>query len=410
MHLESKPPVPADLIRTEIARVIPSITTLRRDLHTNPELSFEEHRTSKVIQQHLASLNIPFKAGLAKGTGVVAHLAPTTATAAELPAVALRADIDALPIHEATGTSYASCTAGVMHACGHDGHTAMLLGAATVLSRLPVRPQPITFIFQPAEEHGGGGRVLCEQGVLLGDAGAGIGPHVGRIYGQHGWPSVPLGKVATRSGPLLANAADFYITVRGKQAHGAYPHQGRDSILAAAHIVTALQSIASRNVPPLEAVVVTVGQFHAGTATNIIPETAQLIGTVRTLNQDISAAAKSRLFALAENVAAAFDCRAEIIWDDGYPVTSNNPGLTHRFFEIAKAAIGEARVYELPEPTMGGEDFSFYGQHIPACFFMLGLKPEHATHVPSLHQPDFDFNDDALATGIELLVNLALRG
>lgn len=410
MQIESKPTTSAELVRAQIQSVLKDIVLVRRDLHAHPELAFAEHRTSKVIQAELSRLNIPFKAGLAGGTGIVAHLAPTTASARDVPAVALRADMDALPIHEQTGKAYASCNSGVMHACGHDGHTAMLLGAARVLAQLTHRAQPVTFVFQPAEEHGGGGQVLCKEGIMQGAAGGGIGPPIGRIYGQHGWPSVPLHSVASRKGPMLANTDDFYITVRGVQAHGAYPQQGRDPILAGAHIVTALQSIASRSVGPLDSVVCTVGQFHAGTATNIIPESAQLVGTVRTLSLETKVLVKKRFFEVVEGTAAAFGCKAEIDWQDGYPVTFNDHGLTDSFFDIARSSLGVARVQELAEPTMGGEDFSFYGQHVPACFFMLGLKPAGSGKMPSLHQPDFDFNDDALATGIEMFVNLALRG
>lgn len=410
VQIEPKPTSSIDQTLAQIQAVLGDITKLRRDLHAHPELAFEEHRTSKVIQAELTRLNIPFKAGLARGTGVVAHLAPTAASAKDNPAVALRADIDALPIQEQTKKTYASCTAGIMHACGHDGHTAMLLGAARVLSQLSHRPQPVTFVFQPAEEHGGGGQVLCQEGIMKGSAGGGIGPAIGRIYGQHGWPSVPLHTVASRKGPMLANSDDFYVTVRGVQAHGAYPHQGKDPILAGAQIVTALQSIASRSVGPLDSVVCTVGQFLAGTATNIIPETAQLVGTVRTLSMETKAIVKQRFFEIVEGTAAASGCKAEIDWQDGYPVTFNDHGLTDTFFDIARSTLGASRVQELTEPTMGGEDFSFYGQHVPACFFMLGLKPAGAKQMPSLHQPDFDFNDDALATGIEMFVNLALRG
>ena len=410
VQIEPKPITSIDLIRAQIHAALGDITKLRRDLHSHPELAFEEHRTSKVIQAELTKLNIPFKAGLARGTGVVAHLAPTTAAAKDNPAVALRADIDALPIQEQTKKPYASCTNGVMHACGHDGHTAMLLGAARVLSQLSHRPQPVTFVFQPAEEHGGGGQVLCQEGIMKGSAGGGIGPAIGRIYGQHGWPSVPLHTVASRKGPMLANCDEFYITINGVQAHGAYPHLGRDPILAGAHIIAGLQSIASRSVGPLDSVVCTVGQFHAGTATNIIPQTARLEGTVRTLRAETTILAKERVFEIVENTSKAFGCTAEIDWQDGYPVTFNDFGLTDTFFEIARSTLGTPRVQELSEPTMGGEDFSFYGQHVPACFFMLGLKPAGVTQMPSLHQPDFDFNDDALATGIEMFVNLALRG
>lgn len=392
-------------IRSHIARELASLTALRRDLHAHPELAFAEHRTSQVVQKELAALGIAFKAGLAK-TGVVGYLPSTTGNDAS--SVGLRADMDALPIEEATGKPYSSTCPGVMHACGHDGHTTMLIGAARVLKALSHRPNAVSFVFQPAEENGGGGHVMCQEGVLKGQHGGGIGAPIRCMFGQHGWPAIKLGTVWTTPGPVLANTDDFYITIKGIQAHGAYPHLGRDTIVCGSAIVTALQTIASRNVAPLESVVVTVGQFHAGTATNIIPQTAKLIGTVRTLSAAIKAIAKERLFALVEHTAKAHGCEAEINWVDGYPATINDDALTELFFNLASSAIGNDRVGLLPEPSMGGEDFAFYGQEVPACFFMLGLKPAGIDRPPALHQPDFDFNDEALALGIEMLVVAAV--
>ncbi len=413
MHIEPKPSsassgVSSALlaeIRAHIARELTSLTALRHELHAHPELAFHENRTSKVVQKELAALGIAFKAGLAK-TGVVGYLPSTGGN--NTSSVGLRADMDALPIEEATGKPYSSTCPGVMHACGHDGHTTMLIGAARVLKALSQRPHAVTFVFQPAEENGGGGHVLCEQGVLKGEAGGGIGPRIRCMFGQHGWPSLDVGTVWTKPGAVLANTDDFYITIKGVQAHGAYPHQGRDTIVCGAAIVTALQTIASRNVGPLDSVVVTVGQFLAGTATNIIPQEAKLVGTVRTLSAQTKAIAKERLFGLVEHTAKAHGCEAEINWVDGYPATINDAALTERFVMLAKSAVGEDRVGLLPEPSMGGEDFAFYGQQVPACFFMLGLKPPGAARFPSLHQPDFDFNDNALALGIEMLVLAAV--
>lgn len=415
MHIETKLPYEKaagvspfilNEIRSHIARELPSLTSLRHDLHAHPELAFHENRTSQVVQRELASLGIAFRTGLGKGTGVVGHLASSTGN--DAAAVGLRADMDALPIEESTGKPYSSTCPGVMHACGHDGHTTMLIGAARVLKALSHRPNAVSFIFQPAEENGGGGHVMCDEGVLDGAAGGGIGPRIRCIFGQHGWPSLNLGTVWTKPGAVLANTDDFYITLHGTQAHGAYPHQGRDPIVTGAAIVTALQTIASRSIGPLDSVVVTVGEFHAGTATNIIPQTARLIGTVRTLSAQTKAIAKERFFALVEGVAQAHGCRAEIQWVDGYPATINDAALTERFMTLAKAAVGNDRVGLLPEPSMGGEDFAFYGQRIPGCFFMLGLKPAALDRYPSLHQPDFDFNDHALALGIEMLVLAAV--
>jgi amidohydrolase len=393
-------------MKSLIQAELPSLITLRHDLHTHPELSYHEHRTSQVVQRELAALNIDFKPNLARGTGVLGYLPATQSTSHA--AVALRADMDALPIEEKTGKPYASCTKGVMHACGHDGHTAILIGAARVLSKLP-RPRPVAFIFQPAEEGGGGADVMCQEGALAGEAAGGLGVPVDTIFGLHGWPTFELGKVASKPGPLLAATDDFVVTVRGTGSHGAYPHQGRDPILASAHIITALQSIVARNVSPIDSVVVTVGAINAGTADNIIPDSVKFIGTVRTLSRHTRALAKSRFYELVENTARAMGCQAEIHWREGYPVTSNDPAATDRFFEIARATLGEDRVETIEAPTMGGEDFSYYGNHAKACFFLLGLKPKGATHVPTLHQPDFDFNDDALATGIEMMCALATR-
>ncbi|MCC6676267.1 MAG: amidohydrolase [Phycisphaerales bacterium] len=393
-------------LKALIEAELPDLIRIRRDLHRHPELSFQEHRTSRFIQEELTRLGIAFKAGLGRGTGIVAHLPASDPADSTRPAVALRADMDALPIDERTGRPYASGTPGVMHACGHDGHTTILLGAARILSKVR-RPCPVTLIFQPAEENGGGGQVMCDEGVLLGDRGAGLGPAIGRIFGLHGWPQLPLGHVATRAGAIMAATDDFELTIRGTQTHGAYPHLGFDSILASAHIITALQSIAARNVGPLESIVVTVGQIEGGTANNIIPESVRMIGTIRTLNDQVKARARERFFAVVEQTAAALGCRAEIDWQPGYPVTSNDPALTDQFFDIARQALGRASVFNLEQPTMGGEDFAFYGKCIPSCFFFMGLKPAGASDYPSLHQPEFDFNDDALAIGIDLFCRVA---
>ena len=390
-----------------IAEIMPSITAVRHDLHKHPELSFQEERTSAVVQRELKAAGIAFKAGIA-GTGVVAYLPATEIEGSMRPSVGLRADMDALPIVEASGKEYASCTSGVMHACGHDGHTSILLGAAKILAKVH-RPRPVTFIFQPAEESGGGGEKMVEAGVLGGTETGGIGNAVGVIFGLHGWPQVPLGTVATKPGALLASVDDFDVTMVGTQAHGAYPHLGNDAIVAASHAIVALQSIVARNVSPLESAVLTVGAIHSGTADNIIPRDATFIGTVRTLTPSLRKMMKERFYAVVENVAKGLGCEARIKWLDSYPVTVNDPIATDVFFSIAKRALGAERVERVDSPSMGGEDFSYYCKQIPACFFMLGLRPPGLSAYPSLHQPEFDFNDDALPTGIELFCRLALE-
>jgi amidohydrolase len=398
--------MPNDTLRSLIAAELPALRAIRHELHQHPELCFEEKYTSGVVQRELSAYGIAFKAGLGKGTGVVAHLPATVAAGKNLPSAAFRADMDALPIIEQTGKPYASLTRGVMHACGHDGHTTMLLGAARVLSKMQ-RPRPVTFVFQPAEEGGGGADVMCREGALAGEGKGGIGAPVGEIFGLHGWPTVEVGTVASRPGPILAATDDFTVTVRGTQSHGAYPHYGHDPIVASAHIITALQTITSRNVGPLDSVVVTIGALNAGTATNIIPQEAVFIGTVRTLRAPTRVLAKERFFAIVQGTARALGCEATIDWHEGYPVTANDPAATERFFGVARRALGAERVAVVPDATMGGEDFSYYGHHVPACFFFLGLRPKGHETYPTLHQPDFDFNDDALPVGVEVFCELA---
>lgn len=396
-------------LKDVIASDIPELIAFRHDLHRHPELSYEEHRTAGRVCEKLDRLGIAYRAGVA-GTGVVAHLPAAGGKGDAGEAVALRADMDALPIREETGRSYASETPGVMHACGHDGHTAILLGAARALSRLERRPNPVTFVFQPAEEGGAGGLRMCEEGCLLGEDGGGLGPRVGRIFGLHGWPDIGVGKVATRAGALLAATDDFLVRVRGTGGHAAYPHAGTDPVVAAAQVITALQTVASRNVGPTDAVVVTVGSVRGGVANNVIPTEVELSGTVRTLRPETRRLARERFYALVEGTASALGCHAEIEWEDGYPVTLNDAGLTEHFFGVAREALGAERVEEVEHPSMGGEDFSYYGRHVPACFFLLGLLPpgEDARSAPRLHQPRFDFNDEAIETGVELMCRLAL--
>ncbi|MEO1512914.1 MAG: amidohydrolase, partial [Planctomycetota bacterium] len=353
----------------------------------------------------LSALGIEHKAGYAKGTGVVAHLPATNGSDADT--VALRTDIDALPIAERTGKPYASTNDGTMHACGHDGHTAILLGAARVLSKVE-RPRPVTLIFQPAEENGGGGELMVDEGALAGASAGGVGRPVTRIFGLHGWPEMPLGTVASRPGPLLAATDDFEVTIKGVQAHAAWPHAGRDPIVAASAIITALQTITSRGTAPTDAVVCTVGAIHGGTADNIIPESVEFIGTIRTLSDENRANAERRLREIVEHTARAHGCEAEITWKPGYPVTRNDEALAERWFGLAREALGEGRVFTVPNAFMGGEDFSYYGRAVPACFFLLGLRPGgHDGPVPQLHQPEFDFNDDSLGLGVEMMVRLA---
>lgn len=388
------------------------LTRIRRDLHAHPEVRFEEHRTGRLVQAELARLGIAFVADLGgetpgAGTGVLAHLPATVPNPG--PCIGLRADMDALPITERTGAAWASTTPGTMHACGHDGHTTILLGAARVLAATEHRPNPVTFVFQPAEEGGGGGALMCRDGALTGGPDGTLGTPVSRMYGLHGWPTLPFGVIGTRPGPLLAATDELRVTVRGRQAHAAYPHLGADPIVAGAHIVAAAQTLASRTVSPLDSIVVTFGTFHAGTTNNVIPETALLTGTLRTLRAETRALAKARLRELVGAAARALGCEAELEIEEGYPVTLNDPTEAARVLEVAREAGFARGAVEMPEPTMGGEDFSYYANRVPSCFYLLGLRPEDADQMPQLHQPEFDFPDAAIGAGVEMMCRLALR-
>ncbi len=400
-------------IRSRVQAELDGLVELRHALHRTPELSDRERETSARVVRELAALGIEHKPGFAifegePGTGVLAHLPATTPE--QGPSVALRADMDALPIHENTGKPYASANPGVMHACGHDGHTTILLGAARVLAGLEHRPNPVTFVFQPAEEGGAGGERMRDEGALKGAGAGGLGTPVERIYGLHGWPGIELGTIATAPGPLLAATDDIRITVEGVQGHAAYPHLAADPVVASAHVVAALQTIASRRVSPLQSVVVTIGSIHGGSANNVIPREVQLIGTVRTLDAQVRETAKRELFRAVERTAEAHGCTARIDWHEGYPVTHNDPAETERVAAIARDVVGAPNVRTDQEPSMGGEDFSYYGQHVPACFYLLGLCPagEDPAAQPQLHQAEFDFNDGAIGTGVEMMVRLAI--
>ncbi len=379
---------------------LPAATELRHRLHTIPELSYEEHQTAAFIRAELQRLGVPFTAGVAGAPTATIALAGDPAK----PCVALRADIDALPVTEETGVPYASRQPGLMHACGHDGHTAALLGTAAILQELVSQlPVCVKLVFQPAEETGGGAERLVQAGVLDGR----VGPRVQGIFGLHGWPTLPLGTVSTRPGPLLAATDTFAVTFVGRGCHGAYPHLGKDPIVAACEAVLNLQQCVSRELDPLEPGLVTVGTIQAGTAVNIIPDTARISGTVRSLAKEPRRLLRQAIERRCSHVASAQGCKAELEWNEGYPATINDPGMAEYVAVTARDALGGERFIPAARPSMGGEDFAYYLEKVPGCFFLLGVCPPGQTAHPSLHTSCYDFPDAALETGIRMFTALA---
>ncbi len=409
------PTITSNSIVSLINEHLQTVVAIRRDLHAHPQILFTEEYASKLVQDELTQLGIAFRANMGgqepgTGTGVVAHLPATTNNPGQC--IGLRADMDALPITELNTFDYKSTHDGQMHACGHDGHTAILLGVARVLSDLKNRPNPVTLVFQPAEEGGGGAEKMIRDGALLGDPQSepytGLGPPITRMYGLHGWPDLPLGTIATKPGPLLAATDTFDITITGTQGHAAYPHLCNDPIVVSAAIISAAQTLVSRTTSPTDSLVLTFGAIHAGTAYNIIPESATLKGTIRTLNMDTRATTKARFFELVESTAKAMGCCAQITWNDGYPVTNNDATEADRVMQISQQATLTTGFELVQEPSMGGEDFSYYCLEVPACFYLIGLNESETEPYPGLHTPTFDFNDKAIGIGMEMMCLLAL--
>ncbi len=368
-------------------------TAWRRDLHAHPEIAFEEHRTARLVAEKLESFGIEVHPGLAR-TGVVGRLTAGTGHRA----IGLRADMDALPITEKNDFAHKSRHDGCMHACGHDGHTTMLLGAARHLAETRDFDGTVTFIFQPAEEHEGGGRLMVEQGLFERFP-------VEAVYGMHNMPGQPAGTFAMRPGAIMAACDTFEVTVTGRGSHAAMPHQGIDPIVVAAHIVGALQGIVSRGTDPLEALVVSVTQIHAGTNWNAIPDEAVLRGTTRCLRPEIQDGLEATIRRIAEGVAAAHDAGVEVRYEYGYPPTVNSAAETEIAAAAAVEAVGEANVERNANPTMGAEDFAFMLRERPGCYVFLGNGPGEGGCL--LHNARYDFNDEILPVGASYWVHLA---
>ncbi|MFI5381073.1 MAG: M20 family metallopeptidase [Tepidisphaerales bacterium] len=385
-----------------IHRVLPAVVELRHRLHRIPEVQYEEFKTAEVIRQELERLGIPFVAGVPDApTATIAWLGDPAK-----PCIALRADIDALPITENTGLEYASTHPGKMHACGHDGHAAGLVGVAGILKSMQDRlPVCVKLIWQPAEEGGAGASRMIAGGVLDGR----LGPRVHAIFGLHGWPALKVGTVATRPGPILAGQDTFEVKITGRGCHGAFPHFGHDPIAAAAECVGSLQHIVSREIDPTDSAVVTVAIFHAGTASNVIPDVATFSGTARSLNNATREQLRRAIDRRARGVAAAHECTSSFTWSEGYPPTVNDPAMADYVAEVARATLGADRFVPVGKPSMGAEDFSFYLEKVPGCFFMVGVQPADAASHPSLHSDRFNFTDAALPTAMGMFLELVLR-
>jgi amidohydrolase len=381
--------------------LLPQITQLRHRLHAIPELSDEEYKTAALIREELTRACIPFTTG---GPEV-----PTTTVALigdpARPCVALRADIDALPVEEQTAASYASVHPGRMHACGHDGHAAILLGTALLLRHCAAElPVCVKLIWQPAEEIGGGARRLVRAGVLDGR----WGPPVRAIFGLHGWPTLPMGTVSTKPGPLFAATDSFAATFVGRGCHGAFPHRGRDPIVAACEVVLNLQQCVSRELDPAEPGLVTVGTVHGGSAVNIIPNSARITGTVRTLTAEPRRLFRESIERRCAGIASAQGCRLEFEWTEGYPATTNDAAMAEYCAVAAKQALGADRIVAVARPSMAGEDFAFYLEKVPGCFFLLGVCPAGQDSYHSLHSSRYDFPDAALEAGIRIFLSLVV--
>ena len=368
-----------------IAKLKKDMTAWRRDLHKHPELGFDTVRTSDVVAEKLERFGIAVHRGLAK-TGVV----DTLKAGGSKRTIGLRADMDALPLKEKNTFAHRSKHDGRMHACGHDGHTAMLLGAAKYLADTRAFDGTVNFIFQPAEEGGGGGRVMVEEGLFKKFPCEGI-------YGMHNWPGMEAGTMGVRTGAMLASADFFGVTVHGQGGHGAMPHRANDPVVIGAEMVSALQTIASRSADPLEAVVVSVTQFHAGSAGNIIPDEAKLSGTCRTLSDTSRDLVERRLREIVGGIAAAHGAKADIRYHRGYPVLVNTGAETDKARKAASRIVGEDNVAIDPPPEMGAEDFAYMLKARPGSYVWLGNGGADGNCM--LHNPHYDFNDEVAPIG-----------
>jgi hippurate hydrolase len=368
----------------------------RRHIHAHPELAYMEQKTSALVTEKLKEWGVEISTNWAE-TGVVGRIKGQGGPG---PVIALRADMDALPLTEKNTFEHKSRHKGQMHACGHDGHTTMLLGAAHYLAEHPDFSGEVVLIFQPAEEGEGGARVMVNQGVFKQYP-------ADYVFGLHNWPGLAAGEVAVHDGPVMAGMDTFEIEIKGSGTHGAMPNLGIDPTLIAAHLITALQSIVSRNLSPLESGVVSVTQMDAGTLATIIPDSVVLKGTTRALDNETHAFLHKRMTDMVHSLCAGFGATGSIIFGGTYPATVNNTVATQSLERVARALLGEEKVHSKLPPSMGAEDFSFFLQEVPGCYYWLGNGSTEGNC--TLHSPYYDFNDDILATGASLWVSLVYQ-
>jgi hippurate hydrolase len=373
-------------IINSIAAMTPEITAWRRDLHEHPELQYDVHRTAGIVADKLRAFGCDEVVTGIGRTGVVGVIRGKSTASKKV--VGLRADMDALPIEEITGLPYASKTKGKMHACGHDGHTAMLLGAAKYLAETRNFDGTAIVIFQPAEEGGAGGKAMVDDGMM--DRWG-----IQEVYGMHNAPGIPVGQFATRTGPILAAADLFDISIEGKGSHAAEPHKGNDPLVVGATILLAVQSIVARNVDPLKSGVITIGAFTGGTVANVVPQTASMKGTVRSLEPAIRDLLQHRLIETAKNIGRAYGASVKVDYLRNYPVTVNHPKETGYAVEIARAIVGADKVEANVTPVMGGEDFAFMLEARPGNVIWIGNGDTAACHHPA-----YDFADAAIPYGV----------
>jgi hippurate hydrolase len=384
-------------ILNRVAEFAGEIAEWRQDLHRNPELLYDVHRTAGMVSDKLRAFGCDEVVTGIGGTGVVGLVRGRQGNAGRTggKTIGLRADMDALPIHEASGKPWSSQVAGKMHACGHDGHTAMLLGAAKYLCETRNFDGTVALIFQPAEEGGAGGKAMVDDGLM--DT---FG--ISQVFGMHNAPGLPVGAFAITPGATMASADRFVVEIEGRGGHAASPHECIDPIVIGAQIIMALQTIVSRTTDPLDSVVMSVTQFHAGSANNIIPQSAKLTGTIRALNNETRAAAKKRFFEIVEGTAAVHHAKATIDFEDGYPVTVNHEAETKLAIAAAREVAGVDRVVPDMKPVMGAEDFSYMLEARPGAFIFCG---NGAT--AGLHHPKYDFDDAAIPHGVSYWARLA---